>query len=95
LVSQYGLEGVSEQRSDTEADQARICARDKTGNRKETTQNPALPNLTEPLFIFQEERKKNNINNIRCSTGKRKGRDKRRRRRRLGGNLDFIKKRCL
>lgn len=65
--------GVSEQRPDTAAGQARICARDKTGNRKETTQNPALPDMTEPLFIFQEERKKNNINNIRCSIGKGKG----------------------
>ncbi len=63
-------EGVSEQRPDTAAGHARICAQDKTGNRKETTQNPALPDGTESLFIFQEERKKNNINNIRCGTGR-------------------------
>lgn len=72
--------------SDTKAGQARICARDKTGNRKETTQNPVLPDVTEPLFIFQEERKKNNINNIRCSIEEEKG-DKTRRSRHLMGNL--------
>lgn len=65
LWREWGL-----QRPDTAAGQARICARDKTGNRKETTQTPALPNVTEPPFIFQEERKKNNINNITCSEGK-------------------------
>lgn len=65
LWREWGL-----QRPDTAAGQARIPARDKTGNRKETTQTPALPNVTGPLFIFQEERKKNNINNITCSEGK-------------------------
>lgn len=71
--------GVRTERPDNTAGQARICVRDKTGNRKETTQNPALPDVTEPLFIFQEERKKNNINNIRCRVGKGEGGGKSRR----------------
>lgn len=42
-----------------------------------------LRDVTEPLFIFQEERKKNNINNIRCSIREEKG-EKMRRWRYLG-----------
>lgn len=57
-------EGVSEQRPDSAAGQA---------NRKETTQNPTLSDMTEPVFIFQEEGKKTNINKIRCSIGKGNG----------------------
>lgn len=72
-----------EQRPDTAAGQARIYARDKTGNRKETTQSPTLPDVTEPLLIFLDEREKNNLNNIRCSIGGRGRGVKRRRRSRL------------
>lgn len=63
----------SEREAQAEAGQARICAGDKTGNRKETTQSPALPDVTGPPFIFHEGRKKNNINNIRCSMRKATG----------------------
>lgn len=61
-----------EQRPDTAAGQARIYARDKTGNRKETTQSPTLPDVTQQLLIFLDGREKN-VNNIRCSIGEGEG----------------------